>query len=59
MKSLLKLRSPHIRIAEQFEATATDMLAAVRQQQLEGVIGKRKTASMNPENEPAPGLNAG
>jgi DNA ligase D-like protein (predicted ligase) len=42
MKSVLNLRSPRIRIAEQFEVTASDMLAAVRQQQLEGVIGKRK-----------------
>jgi ATP-dependent DNA ligase len=42
MKSLLKLRSPRIRIAEQFEVSAKDMLVAVRQQQLEGVIGKRK-----------------
>ncbi len=42
MKSALKPRSPLIRIAEQFEVTASDMLAAVRQQQLEGVIGKRK-----------------
>jgi DNA ligase D-like protein (predicted ligase) len=42
MKSVLKLRSPQIRIAEQFEVSASDMLAAVRQQQLEGVIGKRK-----------------
>jgi bifunctional non-homologous end joining protein LigD len=42
MKSVLRLRSPRIRIAEQFEVTASDMLAAVRQQQLEGVIGKRK-----------------
>jgi DNA ligase D-like protein (predicted ligase) len=42
MKSVLTLRSPRIRIAEQFEVSATDMLAAVRQQQLEGVIGKRK-----------------
>jgi DNA ligase D-like protein (predicted ligase) len=41
-KSLLKFRSPRIRIAEQFEVTASDMLAAVRQQQLEGVIAKRK-----------------
>jgi ATP-dependent DNA ligase len=41
MKSVLNLRSPRIRIAEQFEVTASDMLAAVRQQQLEGVIGKR------------------
>jgi DNA ligase D-like protein (predicted ligase) len=42
VKSLLQFRSPRIRIAEQFEATANDMLAAVRQQQLEGVIAKRK-----------------
>jgi bifunctional non-homologous end joining protein LigD len=42
MKSVLRLRSPRIRIAEQFEVSANDMLAAVRQQQLEGVIGKRK-----------------
>jgi ATP-dependent DNA ligase len=42
MKSVLVLRSPRVRIAEQFEVTASDMLAAVRQQQLEGVIGKRK-----------------
>src|ERR1700747_2706484 len=42
MKSVLKLRSPLIRIAEQFEVSASDMLAAVRQQELEGVIGKRK-----------------
>jgi DNA ligase D-like protein (predicted ligase) len=42
MKSVLKLRSPRIRIAEQFEVSANDMIAAVRQQQLEGVIGKRK-----------------
>ena len=41
MESVLKLRSPRIRIAEQFEVSASDMLAAVRQQQLEGVIGKR------------------
>ena len=42
LKSLLRLRSPRIRIAEQFEVTASDMLAAVRQQQLEGAIAKRK-----------------
>ena len=42
VKSLLKFRSPRIRIAEQFEVTASDMLAAVRQQQLEGVIAKRR-----------------
>ena len=48
MKSHLKLNSGRIRIAEQFEATANDMLAAVRQQQLEGVIGKRKDSLYEP-----------
>ena len=48
MKTVLKTRSPHIRIAEQFEASANDMLAAVRHQQLEGVIGKRKDSLYEP-----------
>src|SRR5690349_15787744 len=38
----LKVASGRIRIAEQFEARAIDMLDAVRQQKLEGVIAKRK-----------------
>ena len=44
-------------ISEQFETSATDMLAAVRQQQLEGVVGKRKTAFMSQGNAPAVGSN--
>src|SRR5215467_5947845 len=48
MKSLLKLSSPRLRIVEQFEASANDMLAAVRQQQLEGVVGKRKESRYEP-----------
>ena len=48
MKSHLKFHSNRIRIAEQFEASANDMLAAVRQQQLEGVIGKRKDSLYEP-----------
>jgi ATP-dependent DNA ligase len=44
----LKLASGRIRIAVQFEASANDMLAAVRQQQLEGVIGKRKDSLYEP-----------
>jgi DNA ligase D-like protein (predicted ligase) len=42
LKSAFKLDSPRIRISEQFQVSATEMLAAVRQQQLEGVVGKRK-----------------
>ena len=48
MMSLVKLRSNHIRIAGQFEVAANDMLAAVRQQGLEGVIGKRKDSLYEP-----------
>src|SRR5215469_2101715 len=48
MKSALKLSSSRVRIAEQFEVSANDMLAAVRQQQLEGVIGKRKDSRYEP-----------
>jgi DNA ligase D-like protein (predicted ligase) len=48
MKSLLKLSSPRLRIAEQFEVSANDMLAAVRQQGLEGVIAKRKDSLYEP-----------
>src|SRR5882757_2470117 len=48
MQSHLKFYSPRIRIAEQFDVSATDMLAAVRQQQLEGVIGKRMDSLYEP-----------
>ena len=42
MRSVLKFTSPRIRISDYVEASATDMLRAVRQQGLEGIIGKRK-----------------
>jgi bifunctional non-homologous end joining protein LigD len=42
MMGRLNLRSSRIRISEQFDISADDMLSAVRQQQLEGVIAKRK-----------------
>ena len=54
MKSHLKFNSGRIRIAEQFEATANDMLAAVSQQQLEGVIGKRKDSVYEPGKRSSP-----
>jgi ATP-dependent DNA ligase len=40
--NLLKLKSGRIRICEQFEVPANDMLVAVRKQKLEGVVAKRK-----------------
>lgn len=40
----VKLRSPKIRVSEQFNISAEGMLAAVRQQHLEGVVAKRKSS---------------
>jgi len=40
----LELRSPRIRISEQFDIPAADMVLAIRQQQLEGVVAKRKSS---------------
>jgi DNA ligase D-like protein (predicted ligase) len=48
MRSLLKFRSPRIRISDSVEASAADMLGAVRQQGLEGIIGKRKDSFYEP-----------
>ena len=42
MRSALTFDSSQIRIAEFFEASAEEMLAAARAQELEGVIAKRK-----------------
>jgi DNA ligase D-like protein (predicted ligase) len=39
---LLKLKSGRIRISEQFEVSANEMLVAVRGQKLKGVVAKRK-----------------
>jgi bifunctional non-homologous end joining protein LigD len=44
----IKLRSPRIRISEQFQIAAHQMLAAVRQQGLEGVVAKRKDSLYEP-----------
>jgi DNA ligase D-like protein (predicted ligase) len=44
MKSVLKLPSQGIRVSEQFDIAAENMLSAVRKQGLEGVIAKRKSS---------------
>ena len=44
----VKLRSPRIRVSEQFDISADQMLAAVRQQGLEGVVGKLKDGLYEP-----------
>jgi ATP-dependent DNA ligase len=48
MRSMLKFNSGRVRITDYLEASATDILHAVRQQGLEGVIGKRKDSSYEP-----------
>jgi len=41
-KSVLKLKSPRIRITDYFEALVEDMLSAARGQGLEGIVAKRR-----------------
>ena len=42
MKSVLRFRSPRVRITDYFEVTAADVLSAIRAQGLEGVVAKKK-----------------
>ena len=42
LKSLVMIRDKRIRISDHVEAGATELLAAVREQHLEGIVGKRK-----------------
>jgi len=44
----MKLRSSWIRVSEQFDIAAEDMLSAVRKQGLEGVVAKRKDSRYEP-----------
>jgi DNA ligase D-like protein (predicted ligase) len=48
LKSLVVNRDKRIRIADYFEAAPKDLLSAVREQGLEGVIGKRKDSHYQP-----------
>jgi DNA ligase D-like protein (predicted ligase) len=41
LKSLVKIRDKRIRISDYVEAGAVDLLGAAREQQLEGIVGKR------------------
>jgi DNA ligase D-like protein (predicted ligase) len=41
----LTINDPRVRIADTIEASATDLLMAVRQQGLEGIVGKRKDST--------------
>jgi DNA ligase D-like protein (predicted ligase) len=44
----IKLGSPRIRLSEQFNAPAAQVVAALRQQRLEGVVAKRKDSLYEP-----------
>src|SRR5260221_5099800 len=48
LKSLVVIPDKRIRIADYFEAAPKDLLSAVREQRLEGIIGKRKDSVYQP-----------
>jgi DNA ligase D-like protein (predicted ligase) len=48
LKSLVTIRDKRIRISDYVEAGATELLAAVRERGLEGIIGKRKDSHYEP-----------
>jgi len=48
LKSLVMIHETRIRISDYVEAGATELLAAVREQHLEGIIGKRKDSPYQP-----------
>jgi bifunctional non-homologous end joining protein LigD len=59
LRSLVKIDGERIRISDYVEASAEQMLTAVREQHLEGIVGKRKTVCTNPANAAAPGSSTG
>jgi bifunctional non-homologous end joining protein LigD len=48
LKSLVMIHDKRIRISEYVEAGATELLAAVREQHLEGIVGKQKDSPYQP-----------
>jgi DNA ligase D-like protein (predicted ligase) len=48
LKSVVEIRDKRIRIADYFEAAPKDLLYAVREQGLEGIIGKRRDSLYQP-----------
>src|SRR5690348_6071975 len=48
LKSVVVIRDERIRITDYFEAAPKDLLSAVREQGLEGIIGKRKDSVYQP-----------
>jgi DNA ligase D-like protein (predicted ligase) len=48
LKSVVTIRDGRIRIADYIEAGAGEVLAAVREQRLEGIVGKRRDSAYEP-----------
>jgi len=48
LKSVVVIPDKRIRISDYFEAAPKDLLSAVREQRLEGIIGKRKDSLYQP-----------
>jgi ATP-dependent DNA ligase len=48
LKSVVVIRDRRIRIADYFEAAPKDLLSAVREQRLEGIIGKQTDSHYQP-----------
>jgi bifunctional non-homologous end joining protein LigD len=48
LKSVVVIRDERIRVSDYFEAAPKDLLSAVREQRLEGIIGKRKDSPYQP-----------
>ena len=59
LKSLVVVRDKRIRISDYIEATPNDLLSAVREQRLEGIVGKQKDSHYQPgkRSGAAPGSN--
>src|SRR5437016_7950632 len=48
LRSVVVIRGERIRVSDYFEAAPKDLLSAVREQRLEGIIGKRKDSLYQP-----------
>ena len=48
LRSLIKFEHARVKIAEYVQASADQMLAAVREQRLEGIVGKRRDSIYEP-----------
>ena len=51
LKALVVIRDKKIRISDHVKAAATDLLSAVREQRLEGIVGKRMDSVYEPGME--------